>query len=131
MMSDQIETQADNAGETRWQPTRFAVRSGCCGGVAPILNLCKIVIHFAWGPTPVAGHIRDRLPVTVVWPDDDHRVMSSTAAYGSSTRIENSMTSLISLNDVLGILSLTFFVRVVADVKVQTHILILGGPAVK
>src|ERR1051325_4802590 len=97
----------------------------------PILDLQKIVIHFPWRPGAISGRIRDCLPVTVVRSDDDHRVMRGTASQGASTRIKNSMPAFVSFNQIFWILFLTLFVGVVANVEVQAHIRIFGGPTMK
>src|SRR5258706_5986761 len=97
----------------------------------PIFDLCEILVHLPRRPASIAGRIRNRLPVAVVRPDDNHRVMSGAPAQGASTRIESPMPARVSLNQIFWILFLTLLVFVVANIEVEPHILILGGPAMK
>src|SRR5205823_13800418 len=91
----------------------------------------KILVHLSRRPTLVTGSVDDCLPVAVVRPDDNHRVMGGAAADRARPRIIDAMTSGVALDEILWIQLLTAFILVVADIMIEAKFCVLSCAAVK
>src|SRR5207249_6162296 len=58
-------------------PTILAVAGGSGGSLLPAFDARKVLVHFTRRPTRITSSLLDSPPITIVWADNDHRVMRS------------------------------------------------------
>ena len=123
--------EGDHVRESRRQPSVCAVSSRRVVAVEAPLHPREIVVHVFRSPGTVAGCVADRLPITVVRPDDDHRVVGRTTAQRACPRIIHSAAASIPLDYIFGIFLLPFFVRIMTHVVVEAHPFVFGREPVQ
>ena len=97
----------------------------------PAFDAREVFVHFARRPSRVTRGLLNRLPIAVVRPDNDHRVMRGATAERAGARIVNTVSSRLSLHHILWILLLACFVFIVTNVMVETEVFVLSGTAVE
>src|SRR4030095_16952208 len=131
VVANDVTAQANDTGETSWQPAIFTVPGSGSSVVAPVLDPRKVLVHLARRPGPIASRVFDRLPSAVVRADDDHRVMRRATTPGARARIIDPMPAGLSFHQVLWILLLPLLVCVVSYIEVEAHLLVFSSASMK
>ena len=127
---DRLADEVEHVGEPGRQPPVPAVAAGRVFAVEAALDPLEVLVHLLGSPARVTGGVADGSPVAVVRPDDDHRVVRRTAAERAGARIVDAAPTGRALHQILRVPLLARLVRVVTNVMVEAHLLVLGGQTV-
>src|SRR5262249_9694410 len=100
--------------------------------IAATLDPAKIALHPRRPPRCVAGHLPDVIPVGIVRPDDDHRVVAGASAKPARTRVEDAVDGFaIPLGAIAPVLALLRRIGVVADPEIPSKPRVFGRKGMK
>src|SRR5215469_8972530 len=100
--------------------------------VAAALQPAKVFLHIRRPPRGVAGQLPDMVPVGIIGPHDDHRVMAGAATKTTSAWVEHSVNGFaVPGLAVPPILLLLRRVSVMTHPEVPSEAGVLGGKRMK